>query len=285
MPELPEVETVCCGLEKSLKGRKITSAEIFRHDLRFPVPDNFARDVKGATVEQVKRRGKYIISFLSNSKVMIIHLGMSGRIKIHSPNDKYEILKHDHMVIRTDDGSAIIYNDPRRFGMLLVADNDRWDKQKPFINMGPEPLDYIGIKSKESFDAAYLVKILARRKTPIKTALLDQNVVAGLGNIYVCEALYISGISPLRPACSITNQEAATLVQQIRLVLEAAIKAGGSTLKDYKKTDGSLGYFQHQFCVYDREGEKCPECTCKGGGIEKIVQAGRSTFFCPHKQR
>jgi len=276
MPELPEVEIVRRGLEPALSGKIIRSANIRRRDLRIPIPENFARTIQERSVLKVRRRGKYILIFLESNAVIIMHLGMSGRIKIYDPGDPYELQKHDHVIIHMQQGAQIVFNDTRRFGMLYLSTANDWEKEKPFSSMGPEPLG-------NGFHGPFLEERLHGRKTSIKAALLDQSIVAGLGNIYVCEALYGAGIHPMREAGKVRGKEAQCLVDQIRQVLQKAIKAGGSSLKDYHHTDGTLGYFQNAFSVYDREDEKCPDCTCDDT-VRRIVQAGRSSFFCPVKQ-
>ena len=230
---------------------------------------------------QTARRGKYILVFLDNGKGFALHLGMSGRIQIRAPGEEHERLKHDHIGLSMKDGSQIIFNDARRFGMVFLVDRDTWEKESSFAGMGPEPLS-------NHFSGEALAKKLKGKKSPIKTALLDQRVVAGVGNIYACEALFESCISPVKPAGELTVNECNKLAASIRNVLNKAIKAGGSSLRDYRNTKGDLGYFQHHFSVYDREGKACPDCTCnvlKTGAVQRIVQAGRSTFYCPKKQQ
>ena len=293
MPELPEVEIVRRGLTPHMEGRVIRSCQLERPDLRFPFHPDFVQSCEGQRVIALKRRGKYIIVELGNNRSVIWHLGMSGQVKIipaaanpASPS-AYQKVKHDHVLITMDNGAQIIFHDPRRFGfMQLITDGTHQD-QPPFISMGPEPLS-------DQFDARILADALRHRQAPIKNALLDQTVVAGLGNIYVCEALFESGISPRRKACTVTGKRAAALAVNIQKTLTKALEAGGSSLKDYKHVDGSLGYFQNLMLVYGREGEPCPRCTNtqnekaqppKTSRIQRIVQAGRSTFFCPDCQR
>ncbi len=281
MPELPEVETVCRGMEKALKGRIITNVNQRRKNLRVPFPANLSRKLEGQKVEQLGRRAKYILLGLTNQKTMILHLGMSGRILLVPPNQDYEIQKHDHLILSFDDDSKVVFNDARRFGMVMLASENELEGHKAFKALGPEPLG-------NNFSSLVLFEALKNKKTSIKAALMDQRVVAGLGNIYVCEALFYAGIDPARIAASITEKESNKLVQVIRDVLDKAIKAGGSTLKDYHKADGTLGYFQYQFAVYDREGQACPGCICdvsKIGGVKKITQGGRSTYYCSQKQK
>ncbi len=275
MPELPEVETIKQGMEKALLGKQIKSVQVNRYDLRVQIPQNFAQTVTGKLIQSLTRRGKYIIIQIDTALFIILHLGMSGRINIFLPNTHNKPKKHEHAVFIMEDGTYFSFEDPRRFGMLYVATGD-WRREKYFINMGYEPLD--------NWTGQDLLKPLKNKKSPIKTALLDQRVVAGLGNIYVCEILFRSFINPMRSSNSITKGEADKIVLSSRKVLDDAIKAGGSTLKDYKHTDGSLGYFQHSFSVYDREGQNCSNKNCTSS-ILRIVQAGRSTFYCPSCQK
>lgn len=299
MPELPEVETVRRGLEPAMTGRRFARVLQRRPDLRFPFPPRFVARLTGRTVTRLGRRAKYLTVTLDDGAVLIVHLGMSGRILIH-PGDGVRTQlgsfhqdaghqdggaeafdKHDHVVFDLDDGTRIIFNDHRRFGFMDLTDEDALDAHPAFARLGPEPLG-------NAFSAAHLDTALMGKRTPVKAALLDQRIVAGLGNIYVCEALWRAGISPRRQALSIPGIRAQRLAPVIRQVLEEAIVAGGSSLRDYRHTDGELGYFQHSFAVYDREGEPCrtqkDEKPC-GGTIGRIVQAGRSTFFCPRCQR
>ena len=293
MPELPEVETVRRALEPALAGRTFASVEQRRADLRFPFPANFVDRVAGADVQAVRRRAKYLMIDLSRGETLIVHLGMSGRITVvpHKeparavpdlyrtpPHDAATALgPHDHVVFTLDDGTTIIFNDHRRFGFMDLAETATLETCRHFLRMGPEPLG-------NRFSPAHLDSALFGKATPIKAALLDQRIVAGLGNIYVCEALYRAEISPRRLARSVRGKRVARLVPAIRDVLTQAIAAGGSSLRDYAHTDGSLGYFQHTFSVYDREGEPCPRTAC-GGTVRRIVQSGRSTFYCGRCQR
>ena len=294
MPELPEVETVRRGLEPVMAGASFAEVETRRRDLRFPFPRNFAVRLVGARVEALDRRGKYMIAALSTGESLIMHLGMSGRFKItaggiaaggaaafgetpgafaHAHNCDE---KHDHTVFRmSGTGARIAYNDPRRFGFMDLVDTGTLEECRHFKGMGPEPLG-------NAFSADSLNKALAGRQTPIKAALLDQRVVAGLGNIYVCEALYRAKISPRRKAASVAGRRGERLAAAVVEVLREAIAAGGSSLRDFAAADGALGYFQHGFEVYDREGEACVACKTP---IKRLVQGGRSTFFCPSCQR
>ena len=275
MPELPEVETVRRGLALRLSGRRIVRAELRRPDLRRPFPPLLAERLEGALIGELWRRGKYILMELDDSGTLLLHLGMSGRITTGGDNAPDE--KHDHVVLTLDDGTVVRFNDPRRFGLIDYMPRGAEAKHPLLASMGPEPLE-------PGFDGAYLSGALAGRLTPIKAALLDQRVVAGLGNIYVCEALYRAGLSPRRLAATVTGVRAARLAAAIRAVLDEAIAAGGSSLRDYVQATGELGYFQHRWAVYGKEGEPCPSCTC-AEGVRRIAQAGRSTFFCAKRQR
>jgi formamidopyrimidine-DNA glycosylase len=275
MPELPEVETVRRGLALKMTGRRIVHAELRRQDLRRPFPPMLARTLTGAKIGALARRGKYILVELDENGTLLLHLGMSGRITTgpagapHAP--------HDHVVLALDDGTVVRFNDARRFGLIDYMRRGEEGRHPLLAGMGPEPLE-------PGFDGKYLAGRLAGKMTPIKAALLDQKIVAGLGNIYVCEALYRAGLSPLRLATTVTAARAAKLAAAIRATLTEAIDAGGSSLRDYVQADGELGYFQHKWAVYGREGEPCPSCTC-ATGVQRIVQSGRSTFFCTKKQR
>jgi len=275
MPELPEVETVRRGLALRMTGRRIVRAELRRPDLRRPFPPGLAKRLDGARIGALSRRGKYILVELDDSGTLLLHLGMSGRITTGGNNAPPE--KHDHVVLTLDDGTVVRFNDARRFGTLDYVPRGGEAAHPLLAGMGPEPLG-------PEFDAAYLDRALAGKMTPIKAALLDQKIVAGLGNIYVCEALYRAGISPRRLAATVVGARARRLAQAVREVLEEAIEAGGSSLRDYVQANGELGYFQHRWAVYGKEGEPCPGCTC-AEGVRRIVQSGRSTFFCAKKQR
>jgi len=275
MPELPEVETVRRGLELRLSGRRIIKAELRRPDLRRPFPPGLAERLDGALIGALSRRGKYLLIELDDSGVLLLHLGMSGRITAGGNNAPIE--KHDHVVLTLDDGTVVRFNDTRRFGLMDYMPRSEIDAHPLLAGMGPEPLG-------PEFDGAYLSRALAGKMTPIKSALLDQKIVAGLGNIYVCEALYRAAISPRRLATTVVGVRAVRLAAAIREVLGEAIEAGGSSLRDYVQANGELGYFQHRWAVYGKEGEPCPNCTC-AQGVSRIVQAGRSTFFCAKRQR
>ena len=280
MPELPEVETVRRGLAPVLEGRRLVRAVARRPDLRFPLPDGFGQRLTGRTVATVGRRAKYLLIGLDDGANLIAHLGMSGRFRIYTDGAP-ELEKHDHVIFSTDQGAEIRFNDPRRFGFMDLADAGELDVHPMLKDLGPEPLS-------DAFNAASLSSALKGRRTPIKAALLDQSVVAGLGNIYVAEALFRAGISPKRRAATIAGGRAMKLHRAIVDVLNQAIAAGGSSISDHRQTNGELGYFQHSFAVYGRDGEACPGCDCdveKSGGIQRIQQSGRSTFYCTKRQR
>jgi formamidopyrimidine-DNA glycosylase len=298
MPELPEVETVMRGLAAVLQGRRIVEVDQRRADLRFPFPDNLARRMEGRRVLSFRRRAKYMLMRLEGGESLLIHLGMSGRMVARQagampvprvgPQGAASDARghnappeaHEHLVIATDDGWRIGFVDPRRFGSIDLVASAAEDAHRLLAGLGPEPLE-------EAFTPAVLSAALDGRHTPIKAALLDQGVVAGLGNIYVCEALFRAGISPRRLAHSVAGARATRLVPAIKAVLAESIGAGGSSLRDYVRADGELGRFQDRFAVYGREHEPCPACPgvppCQG--IGRIVQSGRSTFFCAKRQR
>jgi len=283
MPELPEVETVRRGLVGVLEGRRIARAEARRPDLRRPLPDGLAGRLAGARVVRLGRRSKYLLADLDTGETLVVHLGMSGRILVAGAllggfhHAHAAPGQHDHVVIETEDGARITYNDPRRFGMMDLWPTDRIEAHPQLAGLGPEPLG-------NAFGPGPLAAGLAGRRMPVKAALLDQRVVAGLGNIYAAEALHRAAIAPWRPAGRIAAPRVAALAAAIRAVLLEAIEAGGSSLRDYRRTDGELGYFQHAFRVYDRAGQPCPTPGCSGS-IRRTVQAGRSTFHCPRCQR
>ena len=276
MPELPEVETIRRGLAAKLEGRRLARVELRRPDLRIPFPPDFAARLVGRRVEHVGRRAKYLVVHLDDGTVLIAHLGMSGRMLV-APAPAPEPGPHDHVLIETDDGTAVTYQDHRRFGLMTLCDEESLAAHPLLRDLGPEPLG-------NDFNGPRLSAALAGRRTPIKAALLDQKVVAGIGNIYACEALYRARISPRRLARSVAGARAERLVVAVRAVLEDAIAAGGSSLRDYVQADGELGYFQHAWAVYGREGEPCPDCAC-GAAVRRIAQGGRSTFYCPARQR
>ncbi|MEO0412665.1 MAG: bifunctional DNA-formamidopyrimidine glycosylase/DNA-(apurinic or apyrimidinic site) lyase [Pseudomonadota bacterium] len=279
MPELPEVETVCRGLNAAIAGRKLVEFWPRRPDMRFPFPSELRQISTGQQVLNVERRAKFGLIHLANAYTLIFHLGMSGRMRIEKDGTsaKERLGIHDHVFMLCNDGVSVAFNDPRRFGFLDLAPTPTLADNKFLKNLGPEPLE-------EDFTADVLSERLKGKASPIKAALLDQRVVSGLGNIYVCEALFMAGISPRRLARSVVGKRAQRLVPAIKSVLARAIEAGGSTLRDYAHVDGQLGYFQHDFQVYGRENEACVTrgCTHK---IKRIVQSGRSTFFCSACQK
>ncbi len=280
MPELPEVETVRRGLRPVLEGQRVARLRTFRADLRIPFPSGLGQRLTGRRIEAVERRSKYLLIRVTGDDVMILHLGMSGSIRI-LPSPPPPRGPHDHLELTTDAGTVIRFNDPRRFGLVTLARAEELQDHPLLRDIGPEPLD-------PRFDAGALAQRLKGKRTSIKAALLDQRVVAGVGNIYAAEALFRAGLSPKRSAHTVQGARAERLVGAIKAVLNEAIAAGGSTLRDHRQPDGELGYFQHTFQVYDREGEHCAACTCSGSeksGIRRIVQQGRSTFYCPHTQR
>lgn len=289
MPELPEVETVVRGLQPAMEGTTIETVLLRRPDLRFPFPDNFVEILTGSRITGLSRRAKYALVDLQSGWVLVMHLGMSGSFRVITPEESglpgnfhHERSKneaHDHVEFALGSGTRIVYNDPRRFGYMTVIERRAFDTHKLFAEMGVEPLG-------NGLSTDYLGKRLAGRKAPLKAALLDQRIIAGLGNIYVCEALWRSRLSPLRQAGTLVGKRGKPikrtddLVHAIRAILLQAIEAGGSSLRDHVQADGSLGYFQHKFSVYDQEGSPCPRKTCSGV-IDRIVQSGRSTFYCP----
>ena len=281
LPELPEVETVRRGLLPHLEGQRIARAEVRRPDLRWPLPVDLVQVLTGARVTALRRRSKYLLADLDRGGTLLMHLGMSGRMLVQGGSlgdfhrDPAILPRHDHVVLMTEGGSTITFNDARRFGMVDLI---REGTAHPLLDhLGPEPFD-------EAFGPAHLAAAFANRRVPVKQALLDQRIVAGLGNIYVSEALHRAGIDPRRAAGRIGAARLAALVGHIRAVLTDAIAAGGSSLRDHRQASGELGYFQHSFRVYDREGAACPRPGCTGT-IRRIVQGGRSSFFCPSCQR
>lgn len=281
MPELPEVETVRRGLAPHLEGQRITRVDQRRPDLRWPMPPDLVQVLTGARVTTLRRRSKYILADLDRGPSLLLHLGMSGRVRIESEplgqfhHDPSILPRHDHLVLETESGSRITLNDARRFGAVDLV---REGEAHPLLSgLGPEPLS-------DDFTPGRLAAAFAGRRAPVKALLLDQRVVAGLGNIYVCEALFRAGIHPTRAAGRIGRDRIAALHGAIRDVLAEAITAGGSSLRDHRQTSGELGYFQHSFRVYGREGQPCPRPGC-GGTVRRIVQSGRSTWYCPVCQR
>lgn len=290
MPELPEVETVRRGLAPVMEGARIVRVEQRRADLRFPFPDDFAERLTGRDIVSVGRRAKFLIVHLDQDPVLIAHLGMSGSFSVHDEtesvtpgafhHERSKLAQHDHVVFHLEKGKArhrVVYNDPRRFGFMAFSETAVLGHHPFLARLGIEPTG-------NALDGPLLAALLAGRKTPLKAALLDQRLIAGLGNIYVCEALWRAGLSPRRLAGTIKGARATRLADAIRVVIAEAIEAGGSTLRDHQLTDGSLGYFQHRFNVYDREGEPCRRDGCTGV-VRRIVQSGRSTFYCPACQR
>ncbi len=293
MPELPEVETVRRGLAPVLEGARFAKVEQRRPDLRFPFPKDFAKQLKGRRVQHLGRRAKYLLASLDDGEVLAMHLGMSGRFIIEKGretiipgefvHDATQERKHEHVVFTMSNGAVIRYTDARRFGYMTLIEPGGLERHPLFKGLGVEPLD--GALTPE-----FLAKRAAGRTQSLKAFLLDQRVIAGLGNIYVCEALYRARLSPFRPASVLATKSGAAsagarkLAEAIPAVLKDAIAAGGSSLRDYRQADGSLGYFQHRFCVYGREGEPCPGKGCRGV-IERVVQNGRSTFYCPSCQK
>lgn len=302
MPELPEVETVRLGLAPALEGHVITEAKVRRGDLRIPFPPRFAERLTGRRVIRLARRAKYILAELDSGETLVIHLGMSGRMSVYAEGKRQKLGnyvydkapdgagsgKHDHVVFETDAPARIVFNDHRRFGLMTLLPTGTLDDDRLFRDIGVEPLS-------AQFQTAYLAKALSGKKTSIKSALLDQRLIAGLGNIYVCEALFRAGVSPKRLAGSIQAERLPALVRAIKQVLKEAIAAGGSTLRDHAQATGDPGNFQHRFLVYGREGKPCKGPALSGeaaglkrlchGTVKRIVQAGRSTFYCPACQK
>ncbi len=283
MPELPEVETVRRGLTPAMEGVLIERAEVNRPDLRWPFPERMAERLTGQRVERLRRRSKYILADLSSGETLLIHLGMSGRMTVSGDplgqfvHDHPQPAKHDHVVFHMANGARVTFNDPRRFGAMDLLQTATAEAHRLLAVLGPEPLG-------NEFDENHLIDAFRGRNTPVKSALLDQGIVAGLGNIYVCEALYRAGVSPRRKAGQISEHRVANMVPIIRQVLQDAINAGGSSLRDFRQADGELGYFQHSFDVYGREGEPCRTAGCTGT-VKRITQSGRSSFYCAQCQR
>jgi formamidopyrimidine-DNA glycosylase len=278
MPELPEVETVVRGLRPKLEGHRLKLVEQRRPDLRFPLPENFAARLQGRRVERIQRRAKYMLLHLDDGQVLLCHLGMSGRMVIveRARNGRRPPLdRHDHVIFVTDAGTEIRFNDARRFGIMDLIAGDALEAHPLLRALGPEPLG-------NDFNGPALAAALKGKRTPIKAALLDQQVVAGLGNIYVCEALFFAGLSPRRLAYTVQGNRAEKLAAAVRQVLARAIEAGGSSLRDYVQANGELGYFQHEWAVYGREGEPCRRC---GAPVKRLAQSGRSTFYCARCQK
>jgi formamidopyrimidine-DNA glycosylase len=280
MPELPEVETVARGLRPHLEGHRLARVQQRRADLRFALPDNFADRLQGRRVLRISRRAKYILMHLDDGQVLLCHLGMSGRMTV-SNGEAGPPGPHDHVILTTDDGCELRFNDTRRFGIMDLVGEDALARHRLLKDLGPEPLG-------NNFNGPELARRLAGKRSSIKAALMDQKVVAGLGNIYVCESLFFARISPRRLAYTVQGGRAERLARAVRDVLTRAIEAGGSSLRDYLQASGEPGYFQHHWAVYGREGEACPGCVCdpvKTGGVRRIVQSNRATFYCPARQR
>ncbi len=280
MPELPEVETVVRGLRPCLEGHRLARVDQRRANLRFPFPENFVQRLEGRRVTRIGRRAKYILRYLDDGQVLLCHLGMSGRMTVTdgagAPPDK-----HDHVILTTDEGREVRFNDARRFGIMDLVPEAGLAAHPLLAGLGPEPLG-------NDFNGPELARRLAGKRSPIKAALLDQRVVAGLGNIYVCESLFLAGLSPRRKAYTVQGGRAERLAHAVREVLTRAIAAGGSSLRDYVQATGELGYFQHSWSVYGREGVRCPGCDCDfaaTGGIRRMVQSNRSTFSCAGRPR
>jgi formamidopyrimidine-DNA glycosylase len=278
MPELPEVETIRRGLQPVLEGRKLARVVLNRADLRIPFPERFAERLTGRRIERLSRRAKYLLGHCDDGTVLIVHLGMSGRLTVEG-NAQAPAPRgpHDHVILETDAGTRLVFHDHRRFGLMTLAREEELPRHPLLKDLGLEPLS-------PAFTPEALAARLDGRRTPLKSALIDQHVIAGLGNIYASEALHRAQLSPRRRAATLTDSRAVRLVCAIRAVLEEAIAAGGSSLRDYVHADGELGLFQHRFAVYDREGEPCSTAGC-GAKIRRLVQSNRSTFYCPRCQR
>ena len=282
MPELPEVETVRTGLAPAFEGGRFARVEARRPDLRFPLPENFAARLETRRVTALRRRAKYLLADLDSGETLVMHLGMSGSFRVGRDGgeatpgefhrERGKAAAHDHVVFDFEGGARVVYNDPRRFGFMDLVATEGLAGSKHFRAMGLEPLD-------GSLDGAAVLRLFDGKAAPLKAALLDQSLIAGLGNIYACEALHRAGLSPKRAAGAVTKAKAVKLAQAVRDVLREAIEAGGSSLRDHRQTNGDLGYFQHNFRVYDREGAACPTPGCRGT-ILRVTQSGRSTFFC-----
>ena len=281
MPELPEVETVKEGLRPAMEGHRIRVLSFLRQNLRHDLDPSLPEQVMGQKIVSLTRRAKYILIALENDLTLISHLGMSGSFQIEK-DANFERQKHDHIIIELQNGTHIVYNDPRRFGMFFGCPSDAVDTHSSFANLGVEPLD-------KGFDGAYLAQLFQGKQAPVKIALMDQRLVVGVGNIYASEALHMSKIHPKRAAGRISRKRLDSLALAVKEVLTQAIKAGGSSLRDHRQTDGTMGYFQHSFKVYDKAGQYCESCFSRasqtGQKIKKIIQAGRSTFYCPKCQK
>ncbi len=272
MPELPEVETICTGLKPKLVGASIKSTKVNTPKLRIAMPRQLEEKLKNKTITAITRRAKYIIIELDDEQSLVIHLGMSGRVTL---TKNYSAKKHDHLVITLSNGQTMALNDPRRFGLVALINSAEINLDKLFVNLGVEPLS-------KQFNETVLAKLLKNRQRDIKSCIMDAGLVVGVGNIYASESLYLAGVHPLKIASKLNLEECSNLTKAIKQVLKAAIKAGGSSLRDYRQADGEMGYFQHNFRVYDRSGQPCSQCRTK---IERIKQAGRSSYYCPKCQQ
>jgi formamidopyrimidine-DNA glycosylase len=271
MPELPEVETVVRGLQQSIVGKKVINVQTSGKAMRIPIPGDIESRLSGRSVSRVRRISKYVVIELDDQQTLVLHLGMSGRVMFHVKHQARQ--KHDHLICSFDDGSEMVLNDARRFGLVALIEGKATSQHKLFANLGIEPLT-------EEFDGAYLYQVSKARKVPIKNLIMNANIIVGVGNIYACESLFISGIRPDRPACNLSLLDCKNLVSNIKKVLLAAIESGGSTLRDYAQSSGESGYFQHHFKVYGKEGKECE--TCRKAVITNIKLGGRSSFYC-HK--
>ncbi|MBP5697998.1 MAG: bifunctional DNA-formamidopyrimidine glycosylase/DNA-(apurinic or apyrimidinic site) lyase [Alphaproteobacteria bacterium] len=277
MPELPEVETIKEAMQKAVCGAVIESVEVRQRQLRQQIPVDLEKIITGAKIRRLYRVAKYAIMELDNGYSVVWHFGMSGKIKIVGTNTDVNLEKHDHVILKTNLGN-LIYNDPRRFGLVTLIESDKFNLHPLFAHLGVDPFDV-------QLTAAYLKEAFKNKRIPIKIALLDQSIICGIGNIYASEALYEARISPLRTCCSLQLKEIKNLIAAIKKTLAKAIQAGGSTLHDYRQPDGQTGYFQLQHAVYGKDGKKCPNCRCKKDHILKIIQGGRSTYYCPCLQK
>ncbi len=275
MPELPEVETIKRGLEPNLLGKTIVECTVYRHDLRIPVPQEIAEKIEGGKIENIIRRSKYLLIDYGKEDYLVIHLGMSGKLLYLEDDSIFEKAKHDHFHLRMDDNSSIVFNDARRFGLVTLINIEEFESHKLISHLGPEPLT-------SNFDAKYLKAKFKNKHVNIKQAIMDSKNVVGVGNIYASESLFRTNISPIKQAGELNAKKLEELVVNIKQVLKDAIKSGGSTLRDYVRSDGDVGYFQHSFKVYGRENEPCLICATN---IKRIVQQGRSSFYCPKCQK
>jgi formamidopyrimidine-DNA glycosylase len=274
MPELPEVETVVRGLQQTIVGKKFTAIQTSGKTMRMPMPSNIESRLSGCSVSRVRRISKYVVIELDDQQTLVLHLGMSGRVVFHVKHQARQ--KHDHLICSFDDGSELVFNDARRFGLVALMEASTVTQHKLFANLGIEPLT-------EELNGEYLYQVSKSRKTPIKNLIMNANIIVGVGNIYACESLFLSGIKPNRPACDLSLRDCKSLVENIKKVLLAAIESGGSTLRDYAQSSGESGYFQHHFKVYGKEGDECE--ACQNAIIANMKLAGRSSFYCPECQK